>query len=103
MCDEVLAITVDHSEMRNIGSLATVFNKKVKHVYDNSCRKWEKNFINKMGPSRRLKCRMLKDNNYVCPQCIKTSFDKLEVNVMTLCPGLTGGEMNLLMSLYRND
>ena len=46
---------------------------------------------------------MLKENNYVCLQCIKKSIDELEVKVVALSDGLTVEEMKLIRSLYRND
>ena len=93
MCDEVSAIMVDHLDMQSVGALATVINKKVKDVYDIRGRKCSNNFINKLGPNRRLKCRMLKEDSHLCPPCIRHSIDELEVTVMTLSCGFTDEEM----------
>ena len=55
MCDEVLAVMVDNLDMQSVGALATVFNKKVRDVYDIKCRKCGKLFINKLGPNLLMK------------------------------------------------
>ena len=58
MCDDVMANIVDNLDMQSIGALATTLNKKVKEVYDIRCRRRGADFINKLGPNRKLRERV---------------------------------------------
>ena len=86
--DDLMSLIFDHLDMRSIGAVATAFKKKGKETYHIYCRTCGNYFINKLGLKRRLRCKMLKESNYMCPKCVKDAFEELEVRVRTLCYGL---------------
>ena len=93
----------DYLDLASLSNFFAAMKMNARRTYTISCRKCGKLFVNKLGPNRRLRCRMLKENNYVCPRCVKQSIDELEVRVMTLCYGLTIEEMSFSRGLNRND
>ena len=73
--------------MQSLGAVATTLKRKVKEVHYTSCRGCDINYINKLGPKRRLKRRLLKENRYICPACIRSSLNELETKVYTISLG----------------
>ena len=85
-----MAEVVDYLDIHSIGALATTLGHRDKDVYSIRCRPCGADFVNKLGPRRKLRYSRLKRNEYRCPACVRRFLRSLQlrlVEVHELGPG----------------